>query len=117
MAVKLAGKIEIKFNNFPKYRERIKDVDRAIEDAAIAIEQDVKGGPHAAPYRTGNLRRSYHHRKVADLAYIVENDPGIAPYAIFVEFGTRKMAPRPHLRPALEAEKPRVNARIKEILK
>jgi HK97 gp10 family phage protein len=56
-----------------------------------------------APVRTGNLRRSYHYELDPSdpqrLTAIVGTDVAYAPY---VEFGTRKMAPRPHLLPAFE---------------
>lgn len=113
-------KIELKVlrNRLPQISSEIHDaVSRALEESAIAIEQDVKGGPHAAPYRTGNLRRSYIHRRESDLTYVVENMANIAPYAIYVEFGTRRMAPRPHLGPAAEAERPKLAERVKQALR
>ena len=42
------------------------------------------------------------------------NDP---PYPLFLEIGTRKMAPRPWLRPGLEAIKPEVMPAIKAELR
>jgi HK97 gp10 family phage protein len=90
----------------------------AVEETAHAIEQDVKGnGPHAAPIRTGNLRRSYHTDRKG-LANPVEpsvevgNDMRVAPYALFVEYGTSRMAPRPHLTPASEAQQGPHHARV-----
>lgn len=107
------------FNHLPRLQGELRaKVSQAVEASAIAIEQDVKGGgPHAAPYRTGNLRRSYLHRRESDLLYVVENDPQIAPYAPFVELGTRRMAPRPHLGPAAEAELPRFVDRVRDALR
>lgn len=107
------------FNHLSRVEGELREkISLALARSAMAIEQDVKGGgPHAAPYRTGNLRRSYHHRREHDLLYIVENDPELAPYAIYVEFGTCKMAARPHLTPAAEAERPELDARMKELLR
>jgi HK97 gp10 family phage protein len=80
-------------------------VDKISLETAVAIEQDVKGGEHAAPYQTGNLRRAYHTVKTGFARYEVGNDVEVAHYAIFVEMGTYKMAPRPHLRPAAEVQR------------
>lgn len=105
-------------DNTPRVRVRLHvGVDQEVERSAIAIEQDVKGGPHAAPYRTGNLRRSYRHRRIGPLHYVVENDPAIAPYAAFVELGTDRMAPRPHLLPAALAEADRLVSRLTHALR
>lgn len=89
----------------------------AVAETASAIEKDVKGGPHAAPYRTGNLRRSYHVEFLeADLTALVGADPGIAPYAPHVEFGTKRSAPRPHLRPAAWAQEKPFEKRLAEAM-
>jgi len=78
----------------------------AVKETAIAIENDVKGGPHAAPYRTGNLRRSYHVELMeAKLTARVGSDDRIAPYAPYVELGTSRQRAQPHLRPAGEAQR------------
>lgn len=62
------------------------------------IERIVKT---TAPFRTGNLRRSYHVQLFPEqLRARVGSDSGIAPYAGFVEFGTSKQPPQPHLGPA-----------------
>lgn len=104
------------YNKLPGILDKLRPaVSQAVEASAIAIKEDVKGGgPHAAPIRTGRLRRSYGHRRIDDsgLVYEVGNDTGIAYYAIYVELGTRRMAPRPHLVPAAEAERPRLAERV-----
>lgn len=97
------------FDRMPQVRDGLgRAVNAAIAETCSEIEQDVKGGKygHAAPYRTGNLRRSYHVTLYPDqMRGEVGNDPGIAPYAPFVELGTRYMDPRPHLIPAAEAQR------------
>jgi len=72
-----------------------------------AIEQNLKdpSSGTAAPYRTGALRRSYHKVKTSTLAGRVGNDAGIAPYAVFLEYGTVHMAAQPHLIPSAERER------------
>ena len=56
-----------------------------------------------APVDTGNLRSSISPRPVdATTAEVVSNTN----YSVFVEYGTRRMAPRPHMRPALEKVAP-----------
>jgi HK97 gp10 family phage protein len=93
-------------------------VDAAIVETATAIEQDIKGaGPHAAPIDTGNLRRSYHQDRKGldnpvDPTVEVGNDPSIADYAGYVEYGTSRMAAQPHLTPASEAQKEPHAARV-----
>lgn len=90
----------------------------AIIETANAIEQDVKGkGPHAAPIRTGNLRRSIHQdrgglRNPVEPSVEVGNDLEIAEYAIYVEYGTSRMAAQPFLTPASEAQKDPHAARV-----
>lgn len=67
------------------------------------IERIVKT---TAPFRTGNLRRSYHVQLFPEqLRARVGSDPGIAPYAGWVEFGTSKQSPQPHLGPAGMAQR------------
>jgi HK97 gp10 family phage protein len=89
----------------------------AVRETAIAIEQDVKGGPHAAPYRTGNLRRSYHHAMSGPASAVVGSDHGIAEYAPYVEFGTSKMSAQPHLVPATEAQREPFAQRVAKALR
>lgn len=53
-----------------------------------------------APVRTGYLRSNITAKKAGRNAADVIS---AAPYAAYVEFGTSKMAPRAHLRPAIES--------------
>lgn len=96
------------FNRFTEVgAELIAEASTIVNENATAIEQDVKGGPHAAPVLTGNLRRSYHVDFAGGTKAEAEigNDASVAPYAIYQEYGTYKMAARPHLRPATEARR------------
>lgn len=122
---------------FDRYAEltaaMIAELREEVSRTAHAIEQDVKGrapksepgvgmdsGPHSAPIRTGNLRRSYHveeHFEGADIHAEIGNDPNVADYAVFVEYGTVHMAARPHLTPSSEAQRVPFLARVSAILK
>ena len=53
-----------------------------------------------APVRTGYLRSNITATKAGKNAADVIS---AAPYAAYVEYGTSKMAPRAHLRPAIDA--------------
>lgn len=53
-----------------------------------------------APVRTGFLRSKITAKKAGKNGADVIS---AAPYAAYVEFGTSKMAPRSHMRPAIEA--------------
>lgn len=103
-------------NKLPRLSAKVRDaVMDALVETGTEIEQDVKGGTHGhpAPYRTGNLRRSYHMVTIPqELRVEVGNDAGIAPYAPFVELGTRFMAAQPHLLPAAEYQRNFVAERI-----
>lgn len=52
---------------------------------------------------TGRLASSIYHRMIGADAAEVSTD---VDYAGYLEFGTRKMAPRPYLKPALDAVAP-----------
>ncbi len=66
---------------------------RAEEYKNDLIAEIVEDAKRYAPVDTGRLRNSIHR----------EGDSIVvsAPYAGYVEFGTRNMAPQPFLRPAL----------------
>ena len=74
-------------------------VHYALTEAVILAHQIARS---LAPVRTGRLRSSIYWR--ASGFYLGEwvEFGASAPYAGFVEYGTRYMAPRPFMRPALE---------------
>jgi hypothetical protein len=127
----MAGEFEVSArvtkNLIPAFIKRVEaDVAAAVAETLTAIEQDVKGGPHSLYQayppkpsydRTGNLGRSYHMEMRGPFEGIVGSDPGIAPYAVFVEYGTSKMAPEPHLVPSAEAQRLPFLARVKAALR
>lgn len=74
------------------------DFSKALETAAHVILRESKLN---TPVDTGNLRNSQYIENQGDVVYIVVN----AKYAVYVEYGTEKMAARPYLRPAIESTK------------
>lgn len=114
-------------NLIPGYIEKTAvKIAAAVEETLVAIEQDVKGGPHSlyrayppkpSYDRTGNLGRGYHVERRGPYEGIVGSDPGIAPYTVFVEYGTSKMAPEPHLVPSTEAQRLPFLARVKAAMR
>ncbi len=72
---------------------------RACRDGIADIARGVMNDARAAtPVVTGTLRRSWRTSTVANGDTQIVND---APYARFVEYGTRRMAPRAMLGRAL----------------
>lgn len=85
--------------------EAIAHLDRMVGDAAL--REGLAGAAHLvegyakvkAPFRYGHLRNSIHVSRVTAREATVTAG---ADYALYVEMGTRKMAARPYLRPAVE---------------
>jgi len=70
-----------------------------------------------APFRTGNLRGSGFIRPAEPTALGVSGSWGFsALYAVYVELGTRYMAPRPFMRPTADLEYPQLAGRIRAAL-
>lgn len=123
-------KSKILFNHFPEYAVVTpRQTWYAVKKCGDDIVKDVQGGPHAAPLNKkppfvdangeqhpGALRRSYHAvRDLGAKTVTVENDPAIADYGPFVEFGTVKTPAQPHLIPATMAALDAFYARLKQI--
>lgn len=70
-------------------------IERGVEKGA---EQIAELARQLAPYETGELRESIHVEPASEGVVRVVAD---APYAAYVEFGTRKMAAQPFLTPAV----------------
>lgn len=82
-------------------------VDAALEEigteaekrAVEHVDEAVYSTPESPSYvRTGDLRKSITHRRVKKNAVAVGARVN---YARYVEFGTRKMRPRPFIKPAV----------------
>lgn len=80
---------------------RTPEIAAQVRAVANAIRRDAR---NLAPKRTGRLRRGIavervYDRRTRSVSYIVGWSKS-AFYGRFVEFGTEKMSPRPHLTPA-----------------
>lgn len=89
--------------------------------ASISVPYPPASEPGQPPHmRTGNLRRSYKFRVEGarrksrrDRTLTIESDPAIAKdYPLYLEFGTSRMAARPHVRPAVARHTAEVTPRI-----
>jgi len=90
---------------------------RVMEDGAVDIVREARARVTANRRGGGSspLARSIHAEAGRDaLEWVVRAE---APYARFVELGTRRMAARPFLMPALRFIWPRIRAGIRNSLK
>jgi HK97 gp10 family phage protein len=78
---------------------------RVVEGTAVRVEADAKA---FAPVDTGNLRASIGHEVTGDgRNSVIEAEIfATASYAVWVEGGTSRMAPRAFLGPALDRNTP-----------
>lgn len=74
-----------------------RELERLFDEAATHGTQTAR---RLAPVRTGRLRASIIGRRQSILGYTLEAS---APYAGYVEFGTRYTRARPFMRPGAEA--------------
>lgn len=91
--------IKVVSNKFPELAKRSPaKASAAVRKASYDLEAHAKA---VVPVDTGNLKNSIRSWFSADglTAYVGTH----VEYAPYVEFGTRKMAARPYLRPAAEA--------------
>lgn len=85
-------------SDVPAIKARVsRQVEALVAKAALDIEARARA---QAPVDTGFLKSSIEAVQEGRAAWRVE---AAAEYAIFVEFGTRRMGARPFLIPALEA--------------
>jgi HK97 gp10 family phage protein len=71
------------------------DVKSLLAELAVDVARDAR---RIVPVRTGRLQRSIGVRSVNSETAVVEAS---APYAGYVELGTRYMKAQPYLKPAL----------------
>lgn len=110
--VKGLQKLISTLNQIPKELEG--EVEGVLEVVAQTIESDAK---QKAPIDTGKLRQSIKAQKVNSKTYEIRaNATGLAPYAPFVEFGTRFMRAQPFLFPAFFAGRKRFTNALQKLL-
>jgi HK97 gp10 family phage protein len=115
LGMNVVFKLLRKVDNTKAFTKALNDgIFAEIRRAAINIDNRVKT---TAPFQTGNLRRSYHFQLFRkEMAGRVGSDPGIAPYAVYVEFGTSKQKAQPHLGPAGEREREPFQERLQTVI-
>jgi HK97 gp10 family phage protein len=89
---------------------------KALAGAALAGAQVVEArAKELAPVRTGNLRRSIHSElaSVSTESALAKVGTNVE-YAPYVEYGTRRMSPRPYLRPAFDTAKAEAEETIRK---
>jgi len=87
-------------------RSLLDELDAAVDSGAKLVWDTATT---LCPVRTGRLKNSIHILKQKELERIIRAD---TEYAIFVEFGTSRMAAQPFIRPALEARRAEIVALI-----
>lgn len=93
--------IVINFDYFPELLRRVETVSK--EGSRRMAEDVLADARTRAPYLTGELRGSGHVVYSPDGAQVVFDSD----HALYVEFGTYKMAAQPYLRPACLAAESR----------
>jgi len=81
--------------------------ERIAQTSAYRVEAGWKA---RAPVDTGAYRRSIGTQKQGDADYAVLSS---LEYPIYLEYGTRFMAPRPSMTPAVEEERPRFETALR----
>jgi len=100
-----------------EFREALRNFDSAIQKHVhrqlASWAADVKAlAKQLVPVRTGHLRSSIY----AKISEWVAEIGAEATYALFVEFGTRRMRARPYLYPAIQQHLPRLEQIILDAL-
>ena len=86
------------------------EMTRAMTRSVLKVEGDAKA---IVPVDTGTLRRSITHEASATEGKVGTN----VLYARYVEEGTRKMAARPYLKPALQKNMAAIIKEFAEVVK
>ena len=103
-------KIDINKNKLKDIKDNlIQIVDEELLVGGWLIVQEAK---RLSPVKTGRHRDGIHLVHKLLQVTIADSDD----YGIFLEFGTIKMSPRPHFRPAFYIHAPRIGERIRNRL-
>lgn len=101
----------IEHNRLPEQASQLRArMRQVVRKAALDIEAWAK---QIVPVDTGNLKNSIQTSMEGDLAAVVST---AVEYAVYVEFGTRRMVARPFLGPAAEAVRPRFVAAAQRVM-
>lgn len=115
MSVKIEGMKELisLLENVPK------KLDKRIPDLLIAEGKETEGvlKRPPTPIDTGKLRQSMNAAMIGPKTLVVKaNATNLAPYAPYVEFGTRKMKAQPFFRPAINALRTRWVSNLRKLV-
>lgn len=113
------SKINIKFEGVDELIAKINkqpvaiklEAGKIIQTTALSVEKTASS---LAPVDTGYLRQHIKSRKINDLSAEVVSS---AEYSIYLEMGTRKMAPKPFMRPAVKQEETKLYQKLSNLLK
>jgi len=98
--------------NFPE------DIQSSVIGATALETPPYKEQSNLMPHiRTGILKSSIRTEKATDDLYFVRAGDSSAPYAGFVEFGTKNARPHPFMHPAAEMNKRKWKERIEKAIK
>ncbi len=86
-------------------------LQQALTEAAERVAADAR---QRAPVDTGALRHSI--QVAPESGQLQLRVEATVDYAAYVEMGTARMAAQPYLRPAMLAEKPRLEAAVKRVI-
>ncbi|KAA8455243.1 HK97-gp10 family putative phage morphogenesis protein [Weissella paramesenteroides] len=111
--------ISIKFEGLDKLISSIEaqpakvkaEAGEIIQNTALRVEKRAK---NSAPVDTGYLKQHITAEKTGELSADVTS---LAEYSIYNEFGTRKMAAHPYMRPALNQEQPFIYQKLDNLIK
>lgn len=88
---------------------------KSVVAGALIVQNSAK---RKAPYKTGNLRRSIHiEPRVSNRGMAAVEVGTNVEYGHYLEFGTRYMAARPYLRPALDENRTAVQTAVTSALR
>lgn len=98
-----------KFKSQPAAIQR--EADAIVQNTALRVETRAK---KMAPVDTGYLKQHIQAKKTGMLSAEVDST---ANYSIYLEMGTRKMPPKPFMRPAMKQEEVFFFQKLQNLLK
>lgn len=102
----------------PQATQLVRETAERITDRVVASMEASTPGPsspgEAPAIVSGELAGSYQWKQTGADEAVVYSDAEHAPY---LEYGTTKMAPRPHLTPAVESERERFEDGLRRLVR